>query len=97
MTERNALVDARHASASASNVDTDGNGDVEIVVGGLRSIEDPADASAQATGGYTANVQSVSGNAVTVRIFQSAGSSAAHSAVSNGSDVTDVYVSAVGQ
>lgn len=97
MTERNAYADARHASASVSNVDTDGSGDTEIVVGGLRQIEDAADVTANATGGYVANVQSVTGNSVTVRIFESAGSAAALSAVTNGTDVTDVTVEAVGQ
>jgi hypothetical protein len=97
MTERNPLVDVRHASESVSDVDTDGSGDTEVVVGGLRQIEDAADVSAQATGGYTTNVQSVTGNSVTVRIFESAGSAASLSPVTGGSDVTDVNVSAVGQ
>lgn len=97
MTQRNPLVDVRHASESVPNVDTDGSGDVQITVGGLRQIESAADVSAQAAGGYTANVQSVSGNSATVRIFQGGGSGTPHSAVTSGTDVTDVYVSAVGQ
>ena len=97
MTERNPLVEARSASTTVTGVDTDGNGDVEVVVGGLREIESPADVDAQAADGYVANVQSVTGNSVTVRLFESAGSNAEMAAVTGGSGVTDLYVQAEGQ
>lgn len=97
MTERNAFVDSRQASTYVQNVDTDASGDVQITVGGLRQIEDQADVSASASGGYVANVQSVSGNTVTVRIFQSGGSATVMSAVTGGTDVTDVKVHSTGQ
>lgn len=96
MTTRNAFVDEGHASTTVTGVDTDGSGDVTVTLSDLRHIEDPADVQAQATGGFTANVQSVSGNSVTVRIFESAGSAAAHAPVTSGSGVTDLHVSAVG-
>jgi hypothetical protein len=97
MTERNPLVQAKSASTTVTGVDTDGSGDVVVTVGGLRQIESSADVDAQAADGYVANVQSVDGNDVTVRIFESAGSAAALSAVTGGSGVTDLYVQAEGQ
>lgn len=96
MSARNRFVELRQESTTVTGVDTDGSGDVTVTVGGHRQIEHPGDVDVQAAGGYTANVQSVSGNQVTVRIFQSAGSAAAHAPVTSGTDVTDVHVGAVG-
>lgn len=102
MFPRNQRVEAKTATVTFTGVDTDGSGDVEVggntslVVDDLRQIEDVGDVHAQAGGGYTANVQSVSGNTVVVRLFQSAGSAAAHAAVTSGSGVTDVTVEAEG-
>jgi hypothetical protein len=96
MATRNIFTSEEHASTTVSGIDTDGSGDVTITVGSLRQIEHPGDVDVQAYGGYTANVRSVSGNQVTVRIFQSAGSAAEHAPVASGTDVTNVHVGAVG-
>lgn len=96
MSARNQFVDGQHATETVTGVDTDASGDVEVNVSDLRQIESPNDVSAQAAGGYVANVQSVSGNVVTVRIFQSAGAAAEMAAVTDGTGVTDLWVSAVG-
>lgn len=104
----NTYTETLTASQTVTNVDTDGSGDVdgydydgdslsqEIVVEDLRGIESPADVSVQAAGGYVANCIGVSGNTITVRIFESAGSSAALSAVTGASDVTDLHINAQG-
>lgn len=96
MATRNIFTPQEQASTTVTGVDTDGSGDVTVTVGDLRQIEHPGDVDVQAAGGYTANVQSVSDNQVTVRIFQSAGSAAAHAPVTSTTDVTDVHVGAVG-
>lgn len=96
MSTRNATTETRRDSATITGVDTDASGDVTVSLGALRHIESPGDANAQASGGYVANVQSVSGNEVTVRIFQSAGSEAELVAVTGGSGVTDLHVEAEG-
>lgn len=96
MSTRNATTETRHASTTVGSIDTDGSGDVVVSIDGLRHIESPADADAQAAGGYVANVQSVDGNDVTVRIFQSAGSEAEMAALTGGSGVTDLHVEAEG-
>ena len=95
-------------SQTVTAVDTDGSGDVdgydyegdslsqEIVVEELRHIESPADVSVQASGGYVANCIGVSGNTITVRLFESAGSNASMSAVASGTDVTDLHIQAKG-
>lgn len=96
MASTNPHTSANHASTTASAVDTDASGDTTVTVGELRHIDSAADVEASATGGYVANVQSVSGNEVTVRIFQSAGAAAEMAAVTGTADVTDLHVSAVG-
>lgn len=97
MSARNYFVDEQHATETVTGIDTDGNGDVNVTVGGLRQIESPNDVSAQTAGGYVANVQSVNGNGVTVRIFQGGGSASELSAVTDGTGVTDLWVHALGQ
>lgn len=96
MTLANPFTNSRRSSVTEADVDTDGNGDVTITVTELRQIESAADAQASAAGGYVANVQSVDGNSVTVRIFEDAGAAGALSASTEGTDLTDVHVSAVG-
>lgn len=109
MSLRNNQVQEVRESMAVSNVDTDGSGDVsgydydgdsyasEIMVEGLRQIEGPEDVRVQAAGGYVANCIGVSGNTITVRLFESAGSAAALSAATGGSDVTDLHIEATGQ
>jgi len=96
MTSTNPHVEKLTASTTEVDVDTDGSGDVVVSVTELRNIESPADASASASGGYVANVQSVDGHDVTVRVFESAGSAAELSAVTGTTDLTDVHVKAEG-
>jgi len=96
MSATNPHVETEHASTTATGVDTDASGDVVVTVSQLRNIESPADASANAAGGYVANVQSVSGNGVTVRIFQDAGAAGEMAAVTGTNGVTDVHVEATG-
>jgi len=109
MSLRNNQVQEIRERMVVTNVDTDGNGDVngydydgdtlnqEILVEGLRQIEGPEDVRVQAAGGYVANCIGVDGNTITVRIFESAGSAAALSAVTGTSDVTDLHIDATGQ
>jgi len=96
MSATNPHVEAENASAVVTGVDTDASGDVVVTVSELRNIESPADATAQASGGYVANVQSVSGNDVTVRVFEDAGAAGEMSAVTGTAGVTDVHVRATG-
>lgn len=84
------------ASETAASVDTNADGDAEVTLSELRGIESVADASATATGGYVASVQSVSGNTVTVRVFQEADTGGAMAAVTGTADVTDLHVRAEG-
>lgn len=96
MSATNPYTDTVHASTTSTGVETDGNGDVTVTVSDLRTIESAADVTASATGGYVANVQSVSGNQVTVRIFEDAGAAGALAPVTGTAGVTDVHVTAVG-
>ena len=96
MSLTNPHVDKVHDSTTASAVDTDGNGDTVVTLSGLRSVASPADATAQAAGGYVAGVQGVSGNEVTVRIYQEGDSGGALVPVTGAADVTDVHVQADG-
>lgn len=109
MSVRNNQTQPTHESMVVTNVDTDGNGDVEaygfdgdtynreILVEGLRQIEGPEDVSVQAAGGYVANCIGVDGNTITVRIFQSAGAASEMAAVTGTADVTDLHINATGQ
>lgn len=83
---------AHHYVISASDVDTDGDGDLEITFNDVRRIPKKDLVQVQAKGGYVAGVQSISGNVATIRIFQSAGSSAALAAVTNGTDLAELHV-----
>lgn len=96
MSATNPHTTSKESSTSSTSVDTDGSGDVTVTVGELRHIDHVADVDVSVSGGYVGSVQSVSGNDVTVRIFESAGSNAEMAAVTSGSDVTDVYVRAKG-
>lgn len=96
MSATNPHTETVSGSTTASSVDTDGSGDVDVSVGELRTIESAADAEASASGGYVANVQSVSGNTVTVRIYQGGGADATLNPVTGTADVTDVHVRAEG-
>ncbi len=96
MSATNPHTETHTASTTATGVNTDGNGDAQVTVGDLRSIEHPADVSASAAGGYVANVQSVDGNTVTVRVFQGGGADATLSPVTGTDGVTDVHVHAEG-
>jgi hypothetical protein len=96
MSATNPHTESFTASTTATGVDTDASGDAEVTVGDLRAIEHAADVDASAAGGYVANVQSVDGNTVTVRIFQGGGADAELSAVTGTNGVTDVHVRAEG-
>jgi len=96
MPTTNPFTDEVRDTQSLSGVNTDGSGDVTVTFDTLRQIDDAASVSVQADGGYVANVQSVTGNEATVRLFESAGSAAALSAVTGGSGVTDLYAEATG-
>jgi len=97
MTIRNAGVMAVQESVVASSVDTDGSGQTVVTLGGLRQIESPADATAQAAGGYMANVVGVDGNDVTVEVRENASAAGEFPLVTDTSDVTDLHVNAEGQ
>jgi|APHM01.1.fsa_nt_gi hypothetical protein len=92
----NIFTEETRAVAVAQNVDTDASGDTTVTFDSLREIDSGPSVHVQATGGYVANVQSVDGNTVTVRIFESAGSAAALSPVADNSDVTTLYAEATG-
>jgi len=79
------------ASVEGASGTTNGSGDISQEVPDLKRIESKADVSVQAEGGYTANVRSVTGNSVTFRVFESAGSSAAHSASTSTSVTYNIY------
>lgn len=96
MSQRNPFLTRREGTETVTDIDTDASGDVTVTVDELRQIEEPNDATAQAAGGYVANVQSVDGNEVTFRIFQGGGSASELSAVADGTDVTDLWVRALG-
>jgi hypothetical protein len=96
MANENRFVDTVTATEMATGVNTDGNGDAEVTVSDLSHIESPAYANAQAAGGYVANVQSVDGNTVTVRIYQGGGADTELSAVTGTDGVTDLHVRAEG-
>lgn len=96
-TPRNLHRNYRNAHQEQAAVDTDGNGDVTITVSELRSIPSVAHVTAGASGGFVASVQSVSGNQVTVRIFQDAGAAGELAAVTNTADATDVHINATGR
>lgn len=96
MSATNPHTESHTASTTAEAVDTDDNGDATVTVGELRAIEHPADVDASAAGGYVANVQSVDGNTVTVRVFQGGGADATLNPVTGTDGVTDVHVRAEG-
>lgn len=96
MSATNPHTESFTASTTASGVDTDASGDTEVTVGELRTIEHAADVDASAAGGYVANVQSVDGNTVTVRVFQSGGADATLNPVTDTAGVTDIHVRAEG-
>lgn len=96
MSTTNPHVETRTASTTATGVDTDGSGDTQVTVSELRHIESPADVTASAAGGYVASIQSVSGNTVTVRLFEDAGAAGELAAVTGTNGVTDVHVHAEG-
>lgn len=83
-------------SRTVTGVDTDGSGQVQITMGSLRQIEHVADVDASATGGYVANPVSVSGNTVTLEIYESAGSNAEMAVVASTNGVTDIHIRAEG-
>lgn len=96
MSQRNTFVEERSARETVAGIDTNADGDVTVTVSELRQIESANDVQAQALGGYVANVQSVSGNEVTFRIYQGGGAGAELSAVTGTAGVTDLWVRAVG-
>lgn len=97
MATRNTFTELSRDTVAASAVDTDGSGDTTITFDGLRSIEGAYSVNVDAAGGYVANVQSVSGNEVTVRVYQGGGAGSELAAVTGGTGVTDLYAEAVGQ
>jgi len=96
MSQRNPLLTQKTGTETVTGIDTDGSGDVVVTMSELRQIDEPNDVQAQAAGGYVANVQSVSGNEVTLRIFQGGGADTELSAITGGSGVTDLWVHALG-
>jgi hypothetical protein len=97
MSTRNVFTEESRDTVSAMGVDTDGNGDTTLTFDGLRQIGGPPDVNVQAAGGYVANVQSVSGTQVTVRIHQGGGAATELAAVTGTNGVTDLWAEAVGQ
>jgi len=96
MSVRNTHTDRVSGEETVTGVDTDASGQVVIAVAELRHIESTADAHAEAAGGYLANVDGVSGNDVTVTLYQASGTDTELAAVTGSSGVTDVTVSAEG-
>lgn len=90
-TRTNGQNQIRFASDEGASATTDGSGDITHEVSELKRIESKADAMVQAEGGYTANVQSVSANSVTFRVFESAGSASSHSASTNTSVTYNIH------
>lgn len=80
----------------ASDIDTDANGDVTITFTNLRRV---LEGSVQVTleKGYVGNVQSVSGNTATIRIYKSAGSAAELAPVTSTTDVSILHAVAFGE
>jgi len=97
MTVRNPTTELNRDSVTVSGVDTDASGNVVITIDGIRDVESAADAYAYADGGFVANVQSVDGADVTVRLFEGDGTAGPLVAVTDGTGVTDVSVAAEGQ
>lgn len=95
---RNPFMDQQRTSqtVAAASVDTDASGDFSVQFGELRRIENKEDVTAQAEGGYVANVQSVTGNTATIRVYEGGGAAAELDAV-NASNVTNVNATAHGQ
>lgn len=88
------------ATHTESSVDTDGSGDVTVTISDLREIENPEDVTVTATGGYTADVQSVSGKDVTIRVFHGdydATADGALIAATNLSGGPDLQITALGR
>lgn len=96
MATTNSLTSEVRASEVVEGVDTNADGEVDVVVGDLRQIDSPADASAQAAGGYVANVTAIDGNTVTVTLFEEDDGGEALAEVADGDDVTDIHVEAFG-
>lgn len=104
MPPRNSQEEWYESKKTLTSVDTDGSGTIDTgggsnpVMDELRYIEDAAHASAQAAGGYVANVTSVTNdNEVVVEIRESAGSNSEMSLVTGSNGVTDVHIKAEGR
>lgn len=96
----NVFTDRTSTSMLEQSVDTDGNGDVTVTVGGLREIEGEEDVSVEADAGFVAGVQSVDGNSVTIRVYQGdygAGAAGPLVPITGTNGVTDLRITAVGQ
>jgi len=97
MSGTNHYTDLTVGTAEATDVDTDASGQTTVTVSELKLIEDPTDVRAYASGGYLVNVMSVSDQDVTVEVRASEGTSGNElPLVTDGTDVTDVYVVAEG-
>lgn len=78
-------------------VDTDANGDFTVNLDEFRRLESKAGVTAQAEGGFAANVRSISGRTVTIRLFDSGGTAGADfAAVTSEVNVTAVNILARG-
>lgn len=97
MTTRNNFTQERRGSAEVSGIDlSNGDGSFTVTVGELRRIESVADVTVEASGGYVANADSVSGNTVTATLYETAGSNGEMASVGDGSDITGIRVEAAG-
>ena len=97
MATRNTFTELNRDTVVDSGVDTDASGDTTVTFDGLREIDSPTDVEVQALGGYVANVQSVSGNKATVRIYQGGGADTELAAITGTNGVTDLHAEAVGK
>ena len=75
-----------HTVAQA-DVDTDANGDVNVVIGELRTVEA---AVATIEGGYVAQTMSISGNTATIRIFREKNDGAGATALTPYASATNI-------
>jgi len=83
----------------ASDIDTDSNGDVTLTIPFVKKVVESS-VKAVAEGGYVANVQSVSKNQITIRLYQGdydQSSDAALTPVTSASDVTILHVSGLAE
>lgn len=76
-----------------------GDGSYDVVMDELRQVEgvEHADASVTSNDGYVAKAESVSGNTVTIVLYESAGSNAQMATVADGAGVADIRVVADGR